>query len=58
MDAWSAMAEAICTRALVEGRCAELLEVIFAGGSATVDAATGNLVLVSAEQLRAMAGAR
>jgi len=44
----------ILHRAINEGRCAELLECLMGGGSATVHERNGRLVLVSGEQLAAM----
>lgn len=51
---FEAMATRILEAALRERRAAELLECLFEGGSATVNAVTGKLVLASAAQLRQM----
>jgi hypothetical protein len=48
------LARAIFMQAIREERCAELLHCLFDGGSATVDAVTGKLVVVSSDQLAAM----
>jgi len=42
-----ALAQRIFAQAIHEDRAAELLECLFDGGSATVDAITGKLVLIS-----------
>lgn len=44
-------------RALLDNRCTELLECVAAGGSATIDARSGELVLITAEQLASLFGA-
>lgn len=41
--------------ALAEQRCGELLDCLFSGGSATVDA-SGSVVLVAASQLTQLGG--
>ena len=46
------MARRIFEAAIREGRCAELLDALFDNGSATVDATTGLLVIVSADVLK------
>jgi hypothetical protein len=45
------LARRIFDQAIIEERCAELLEALFDGGSATVDLTTGRLVIVSADLL-------
>lgn len=58
MSAFSEVAAAAILRtALAEERAGELMDCLFDGGSATVDAVTGELVLVGPEQLAAMAPA-
>lgn len=47
------LARAILAAAIVEGRCGELLDCLFEGGSATVDPA-GKLCLLSGDALKAM----
>lgn len=54
LDVPELVARRILGAAIAEDRCAELLNCLFDGGSATVDAATGNLVLVTADQLAAL----
>jgi hypothetical protein len=49
-----AMARTIFIHALAEERCGELLECLFDGGSATVDAETDKLVMITAGQLAEM----
>jgi len=49
-----AFARAIFLTAIREQRCSEMLECLFDGGSATVDARTGKLCLATAEQLAQM----
>lgn len=49
-----ALAKRILLTAIAEGRAAELLECLFEGGSATVDATTGKLMLATADQLAAL----
>lgn len=48
------MARAILEAAISEGRCAEFMDCLLDGGSATVDRGTGELVLATSEMLRAM----
>lgn len=48
------LARRILQAAIDEGRCAEFAECLFDGGSATVDATTGKLVLVSGDGLASM----
>ncbi len=43
------LAKAILRAALNEGRSVELLECLFNGGSATIDATSGDLVLADAD---------
>jgi len=50
-----AMARRILLAAIDENRCAELMDCLFDGGSATVDARTGKLVLISGGALRRLA---
>lgn len=50
------MARAILQQAITEGRAAEFIECLFDGGSATVDAKTGKLVLASADMLKQKEG--
>lgn len=52
----NAVARRILSQAISEDRCGEFMDCLFDGGSATVDATTGRLVLVSASVLSAMAG--
>jgi hypothetical protein len=47
-------ARRIFTQAIAESRCSELLEALFNGGSVTVDANTGLLVIASADALAQM----
>jgi hypothetical protein len=47
-------ASRILQQALIEGRCAMLIEYLMTGGTATIDAGTGKLVLISAEQIQEM----
>lgn len=49
-DPLEPMARRILTQALREERSADLLRCLWEGGSATVDAKTGLLVLATAEQ--------
>ncbi len=49
------LARAILRAAINEGRAAELLDCLFDGGSATVDAVTGQLVLASSDILKKLA---
>jgi hypothetical protein len=46
-----AIARRIFLAAIAEHRCGELLDALLEGGSATVDAITGQLVIVTDEQL-------
>lgn len=46
------MAREIFEAAIAEDRCGELLGCLFEGGSATVDAGTGKLVLLYASQIQ------
>jgi hypothetical protein len=48
------LARRIFAQAIVENRCGELLERLFNGASATVDANTGLLVIASADALAQM----
>lgn len=41
----------ILNTAVHERRASELLDTLFAGGSVTVDGATGKLVLITAQQM-------
>ncbi len=45
------MAHNILRAAMLEGRCAEFIECLFGGGSATVDSTDGRLVLISGDLL-------
>lgn len=49
-----ALATNLFTIALRSGRAGELLACLFDGGDATVDAKTGELVMVDGGQLQAM----
>jgi hypothetical protein len=49
------MAQAILTTAIAEQRCAEFLDCLFNGGSATVDHQTRKLVLIPGSALLLMA---
>lgn len=49
-----AQAREILKQAIREDRCAELLECLFEGGSCTIDAKTGLLVLASADLLASL----
>lgn len=49
------VARAIFQQAINEQRCAELLECLFEDGTATVDAKTGNLVVIPAEAMKPLA---
>ena len=46
-----AVARHICHTAMLEDRCAELLECLMEGGAVTVDRITGAMVLITADQL-------
>lgn len=46
------LAQSILIAALKERRASEMLSCLFDGGSATVDAVTYKLVLISGEQLK------
>lgn len=50
------VARRILEQAITEQRCAELLSCLFEGGSATIDAGSGRLVLVAGDQLSALLG--
>jgi len=50
------IAAEICRAAIREERAAEFLTCLFDGGSATVDALTRKLILVTGEQLKQMGG--
>jgi hypothetical protein len=49
------LARAIFARAMLDGRCAELLDHLFDGGGVTLDASSGDLVLVSDDFLSQLA---
>ncbi len=48
------IARRIFQAAIDENRCVELSDAFWNGGSATVDAATGKLVVVSGDQINQM----
>ena len=48
------VARAIFRAAIAEARCGELLDCLFGGGSATVDAGTGKLMLLPQAQIRGL----
>lgn len=50
-EAW---ARTVFQRAIDEGRCAEVLECLFDGGSVTIDAETGRIALASLAALAAL----
>jgi hypothetical protein len=50
------MARAIFSTALMQNRAGEVLQCLFDGGSVTIDAKTGQLVMASAAQLKQMSG--
>lgn len=39
------LARRICSRAIADGRCSELLEALVAGGDATIDTRDGTLLI-------------
>ena len=49
-------AAAIFFKAITEKKAAELLGLLFEGGSVTLDASTGDLVMISADLLDEMLG--
>lgn len=49
-------ARRICQQAIAEGRCGEMLGVLFDGGGVTLDSITGRIVLISAEEIAMLAG--
>ncbi len=55
-DVVESLAKYLFQTAIAEGRCADLLDCLWAGGSATVDHSTGKLVFVTSEQLAELAG--
>lgn len=46
------VAKVIVRAALKEGRCGELLTCLIDGGSATIDATSGDLILADSEIIR------
>ena len=50
------MGRAVFLRAIAEDRCGELLDCLFDGGSASIDARTGELVLVADFDLEGQTG--
>lgn len=56
MNLTEAFARRIFEQAIRENRCGETLECLWGGGSVTVDAITGKLVLASADMLKQMGG--
>ncbi len=49
------IARAIYRRAIYEDRCGELFECLLSEGSATIDGKTGQLVLLSGDQVGGLA---
>lgn len=50
------VARSLFLKAVSEKRAAELLENLFDGGSATIDAVTGELIMISNDVVRQLGG--